>query len=85
MSALLAITPLLLLVAALLSGRYPGARVLDRLRSGLRPHGAASRAAPPSLLPRSRQPQRPRGAALIAFSLAGRAPPLSAVDPANAF
>jgi hypothetical protein len=82
MSALLAIAPLLFLVAALLCGRYPGAEVLDRLRSGRRPH-PASRSAPRVRLPVRHRPARPRGAALIAFSLAGRAPPLPPVATAT--
>jgi uncharacterized protein len=74
MSALLYLLPALLLLGALLLGRYPGERLLlaAAARRARRPV-RASRAAPrrgrplPALLP--------RGSALLAAALAGRAPP----------
>jgi hypothetical protein len=71
---LLFLAPALLIVAPLIAGRYPGEELIVKLgrRSG-RPRRTAagsSQAAPPS-------PSLwlPRGARLIAFSLAERPPP----------
>jgi hypothetical protein len=72
MSVLLSLVPVLLLVAALALGRYPGEGALDRVRATRRrrrrPADVASPARPPLLLI--------RGGLLVAASLAGRAPPL---------
>jgi hypothetical protein len=72
MSVLLSLVPVLLLVAALALGRYPGEGALDRVRATRRrrrrPADAASPTPPPLLLV--------RGGLLVAASLAGRAPPL---------
>jgi hypothetical protein len=72
MSVLVSIVPLLLLVAMLALGRYPGERALARARVA-RP----ARRRPPSSTAR---PARAlltlvRGGLLVASSLAGRAPP----------
>jgi hypothetical protein len=75
----IAAVPLLLLLAALLLGRYPGCeaalRLAERIASRTR-----HRATTPSS---SRRPQSPasraaHGGLLIAFSLAQRPPPLAA-------
>jgi hypothetical protein len=71
----LALLPLLVLLASLAAGRYLGERGLAQLRARL--EGAPPRrrpvpSAPPST---SRSRSRPRGGALIASSLAGRSPP----------
>ncbi len=75
MSFALAIAPLLILLAALLCGRYPAETVIRRLageRPRWRPEGdhdlpQPHRGFPPRLMP--------RGSQLIARALAGRAPP----------
>ncbi len=72
---LIALLPVVALVAALARGRYPGEERLARARRRHRLAHLVARA-----LPRRRPRQRPRsvrcGGELIAFSLAGRAPPL---------
>jgi hypothetical protein len=73
---LLPLVPLLLLVACLLAGRYPGCETMVRLSERI---AARSRAGIAGL----RKQQRPRpplrrpahGGLLLAFSLSGRAPP----------
>jgi hypothetical protein len=70
------VLPALLMALVLVAKRYPGERVIERLRAlrvarRQRPASVAVR-----LRPRSRV--RPRGGRLIAVSLAGRAPPLAA-------
>jgi hypothetical protein len=72
MSVLVSIAPLLLLVAALALGRYPGEHALARVRMA-RP---LRRRAPSSTGGPSRAPLAlVRGSLLVASSLAGRAPP----------
>jgi hypothetical protein len=75
MSVLLSLVPVLLLVAALAFGCYPGERALSRARQALR----VARSAPPSA---GRVATSPvlivRGGLLVASSLAGRAPPRTA-------
>jgi hypothetical protein len=69
------VLPAVLLVLALACGRYPGERVLARLRrapSWRRLRAASARA------PRQCPTTPLRGGRLIAASLAGRAPPLAA-------
>jgi hypothetical protein len=73
--ALAYLAPLLALLCALLLGRYPGEEALCRRipRRRRRPVRAA---------PQSRRRARallPRGGALLADGLAGRAPPLGSV------
>jgi hypothetical protein len=72
--AALLLVPAALLALPLLFGRYPGERVLARLRRGRR------QMAPASVAPRG--PSAPRvhinGGRLVACGLAGRAPPLLA-------
>jgi hypothetical protein len=75
----IAVSPLLLLVAALLLGRYPGCEAAMRLAERF-----ASRAQPrvttASNSPRPRPPasHAAHGGQLIAFGLAQRPPPLAA-------
>jgi hypothetical protein len=73
---LLPLVPLLVLVAFLLAGRYPGCeamvRLAERLAAGSR---AQLRALPRQLLPRAPERQAAHGGLLLAFSLSGRAPP----------
>jgi hypothetical protein len=68
--------PAFLLACALIARRYPGERIIERLRiaRGLRRSRPSSR----SWRPRSHSPAHQRGGRLIAVSLAGRAPPLVA-------
>ena len=74
---LIAVLPLLALLASLLLGHYPGCEAVLRLSeriSGCRRFAGAST--------RSRRPQAPRsfapgGGLLIAFGLAQRPPPLA--------
>lgn len=80
MAVLLALAPLLLLVASLLAGRYVGeeriAHLAARLRSPAR-RGRVARAGrrqPAPVVP-------PRGGRLIAASLAQRGPPAVLVVP----
>jgi hypothetical protein len=78
MSVLLSIVPGLLLVVALTMGCYPGERVLARAvtrpgRARRAPARMRRDAPSPFLLV--------RGGALVATSLAGRAPPPSRADP----
>ncbi len=73
-SGLLFVGPFLILVALLLLGLYPGEKLLLRVAAARRPR---HRRAPGKLrLPRSNRLAAPRGGALLATSLAGRAPPL---------
>ena len=74
--ALLYLLPALLLALVLFTGRYPGERVLKRLRkerSFPSPRCLNSRA------PRQHPTRVLRGGRLIAVCLAGRAPPLAPV------
>ena len=68
--------PLLLLVLSLLLGRYPGLetamRLADRIASGAR---ARVVAALNSRRPRTPAAHAAHGGQLLAFSIAGRAPP----------
>ena len=72
---LLLLAPAVLLALLLALGRYPGsaalARALQRHRPPARRRPAANRS-----LPRAPRRRRPRGGALVALSLAGRAPPV---------
>lgn len=81
MSVLLALVPLIALLAALLRGCFPGARLLDSLRCALSHTRRRASDAPrpvlrfPTLLP--------RGGALLAAAMAGRGPPISRPLPAD--
>jgi hypothetical protein len=70
---LVSLAPLLAIALVLLLGRYPGERALRRRlgRRRGRPRGAG--AAPVPL--RHLRTRLPRGGALLAYALAGRAPP----------
>ncbi len=71
--------PLLVLLGALLLGRYPGhrtiVRISERLARRSRPGSATPRRQPAPRPPRS---FAPTGGLLLALSLSGRAPPLAA-------
>jgi hypothetical protein len=71
-SILLGLLPLLLLVAALIAGRYPGERLIERMRPPRRRPVAAE--PPPLALGFVRLRCRRLGE-LLSRSLAGRAPP----------
>jgi hypothetical protein len=73
-AALAYLAPALLILLPLLSGRYPGDEALVRV-AGRRTRPA--RRAPAALPPRRRRAGAllPRGGRLVAFALAGRAPP----------
>ncbi len=75
---LIAIAPLILLLAALLTDRYPGERVIGALRQFI---DGAPRRSPrfgPGLRNLFDLRHPARGGALIGDSLAGRAPPVPA-------
>jgi hypothetical protein len=76
---LLPVVPLLLLLACLLAGRYPGCEAIIRLSERLASPQTSRRAQ----RARPRRPQAPRsfaasGGLLIAFRIAQRPPPLAA-------
>jgi hypothetical protein len=71
---LLLLAPAVLLALLLALGRYPGSGVLARALERHRP--GARRAAANRSLPRPPCRRRPGGGALVALSLAGRAPPV---------
>jgi hypothetical protein len=73
----LALTPLLLLVAALLCGRYPGIEAIERF-SARSCAPACPEAAPAEPRPRSPRARTARGGLLLAFGFAQRPPPLAA-------
>ena len=70
---LLLLAPALLLAVLLLLGRYPGSGALARVLERRRPRRA--RAVARLAVPRADRRRRPRGGALLALALAGRAPP----------
>ncbi len=72
--SLLFVTPFLVLLGLLMTGRYPGERLLLQL-AGPRPR-RRKRRPPARTPPRDHRPVGPRGSALLAASMAGRAPPL---------
>jgi hypothetical protein len=76
--ALVYLLPALLLLAAVALRRYPGERTLLAL-IGTRPHRPRRRRQPTRLPDRRPRAMLPRGARLIAFSLAVRPPPLRTV------
>jgi hypothetical protein len=75
----LALLPLLLLLASLIAGRYPGEHTLARVRARLQGTPRRPRPQRAVAVATARAVRRPRGGALIGSSLAGRAPP--AADP----
>ena len=80
LAAVLPAVPLLLLLASLLLGLYPGCetavRLSERIASRVRTVAAAVRRQPRPLLPAS---HAAGGGLLLAFSLSGRAPPAGPV------
>ena len=71
---LLFLAPALLIAIPLLGGRYVGEELIAKLSAKrARPRRAAS---PPSAAPSAPGNWHPRGASLLAFSLAKRPPPL---------
>lgn len=75
---LIALAPAVLLLAALLCGRYPGERKLDRVRRLCAAAGRLPDGHPPLQAPRAPRSLRREGGELLAWRLAGRAPPLTA-------
>lgn len=71
LSMLIGLLPALFLLAALAAGRYPGERVLERLRAR---RSWPSRA-PAGPVPRWARRARRRSGELLATALAGRGPP----------
>jgi hypothetical protein len=73
---LLPVVPLLLLVAFLLAGRYPGCDAMVRLAERIASRSRAQ-LVPPRRQRRPRPPARfaAHGGLLLAFGLSGRAPP----------
>jgi hypothetical protein len=75
----IAALPLLLLLVALLLGRYPGCEtamwLAERIASSVRPSSTAARS---WRRPRPPAVRAPHGGLLIAFGLAQRPPPLAA-------
>jgi hypothetical protein len=76
LDGLMYLAPALVLAVVLLGRRYPGERVIGRLREARRTRPRARAAS--ALCPRQRLRAHRRGGRLIAVSLAGRAPPLVA-------
>jgi hypothetical protein len=75
-NGLMFMLPALVLAVVLFGGRYPGERVIERLRKALATRRRVR--ATSTTLPRQRPTETRRGGRLIAVSLAGRAPPLAA-------
>jgi hypothetical protein len=76
---LLPVVPLLILLVALLAGRYPGCEAIVRLSERIAGRSARGRGA--AVAPRLPKPPRsfaPGGGLLIAFGHAQRPPPLPA-------
>jgi len=72
----LLLAPTALLVLALLLGRYPGERTIERLRARRFGRGRARRRSKPARLGRRRSPaSMPRGGRLVAAAIAARPPP----------
>jgi hypothetical protein len=73
---LIAVVPLLLLVVALLFGRYPGCETAMRLAERIAARTRATRTAASNWIrPRPPASHAVRGGLLLAFGLSGRAPP----------
>jgi len=75
---LLPVVPLLLLLACLLAGRYPGCEAIVRLSERLAARRGGREAARPAGLPQAPRSFAPAGGLLIAFGIAQRPPPLPA-------
>jgi hypothetical protein len=74
--SLMYLLPALVLAVVILGRRYPGERVIERLREARATRPRRRAASVPR--PRQRLRYHQRGGRLIAVSLAGRAPPLAA-------
>jgi hypothetical protein len=72
---LLPVVPLLVLLAFLLFGRYPGSEVIARLAERRGSRDPARRVAAAVRPPRPPRAFAPGGGVLLALSLSGRAPP----------
>jgi hypothetical protein len=72
--AVLYLAPALMLWALLTGDRYPGERILERVRRSPA-RDLMEDAVPPARRPRPVRRTMPRGGVLVASSLAGRAPP----------
>lgn len=73
-SWLIALAPFAALILTLLGGRYPGERVLERLRRRRYPRRTLARIPRPRWEPRTRR----RSGELLATALASRGPPVPA-------
>ena len=73
-TGVLFLSPAIVLLASLLTGRYPGDERLARLAAAMRARRPRPRPALPTAPPRRRVPM-PRGGRLVATSLAVRPPP----------
>jgi hypothetical protein len=78
-TGVLFLSPAIVLLASLLSGRYVGENRLRRLAAFARRRDPRGARAPQSPLPRRPRALMPRGGNLVATSLAVRPPPLPAL------
>jgi hypothetical protein len=74
-TGVLFLSPAIVLLASLLTGRYVGEERLARLAAAIRPSRPRRLRAARLVLPRRRQGVMPRGGRLVATSLAVRPPP----------
>lgn len=77
---LLPAVPLLLLLVALVFGRYPGCEAIVRLSERIAATRAPRRGPAGANLPLAPRVFAPAGGLLLALSLSGRAPPLRLAD-----
>lgn len=85
MHVVVCFSPLILLLASLLAGRYPGADLLCRAHDRRRRTPSDRlRRAPDSAVPiRTRAERLPRGGLIVACALAGRGPPATGLPRTN--
>jgi len=74
-TGVLFLSPAIVLLASLVSGRYVGEERLERLRATIRPRRRRPRGATVPIRVARRRALMPRGGALVATSLAVRPPP----------
>ena len=72
---LIALAPLALFVIALVNGRYPGERRIERVRRRYSGAGRLAESEPALRAPQARRSIRATGREVLALWLAGRAPP----------